>query len=149
MSTRSFDQAVRTCRTKQEMAALTAVWDRTFLNYTEEFPDRWHDPEDEFSEDLQLPEHAIPYLKKLTELENSSATTDTVQAYWEFFAAVWRIRFDINQLNIALPFLRETVLQRKDVPYFKNLLDAVETVSINAPDASADPHRHTQYLSKD
>lgn len=149
MNHHCFCNEVEACRTKQDLARLTTVWDRTFLNYTAEFPDRWHDPEDEYPEDLQLPEYAIPFLKKSAELDHSVNASDRIRAYWEFFAAVWRIRFDRKQLEIALPFLKTTALRQKNIPYFKLLLDAVESELFNAPAASADPHKHTQYLSKD
>lgn len=144
----SFNNKVDACRTKDELAVLTAVWERSFLNYTEAFPNRWHDPENEYSEDLQLPEHAIPFLKKLIELDGSEKAFNILQSYWEFFAAVWRIKFDHNQLQIALTLLTEITQRQNSNPYFKNLQTAVED-ALNAQDASADPHKHTQYLSKD
>lgn len=143
-----FCDAVENCRNRQDLAHITAVWDRTFLNYTPEFPDRWHDPENEFSEDLQSPEHAVCYLEKLMDHQSGPADTDRIRAYCEFFAAVWRIRFSRKELEIALPFLKKTVSWFPETEYFRILADAVEQKLIS-PDASADPHRHTLYPSKD
>ena len=82
------------------------------------------------------------------DLQSGTADTDRIRAYCEFFAAVWRIRFSRKELEIALPFLKKTVSWFPETEYFRILADAVEQKLIS-PDASADPHRHTLYPSKD
>lgn len=81
-----------------ETRELCRIWDRAFLHYTPAAPDRWCDPELEFDDFFDAPQIALPLLEKIGE-------RDRLQAYVEYFAAVWRTHFQPEEWQLTLPVL--------------------------------------------
>lgn len=88
---------------------LLRLWDRAFLNYTPDAPDRWIDPEQEYDGFFDDPHIAVPILMLLKD-------RDRQQAYVEYFAAVWSRHFAGQNgcLEAALPLLEMAVEQWLD-----------------------------------
>lgn len=91
---------MKTVTDDMDRTALFRLWDRCFLNYTTDAPDRWIDPEQEYAGFFDDPCIAVPILIKLND-------RDRQQAYVEYFAAVWRQHFARQNdcLEAALPLL--------------------------------------------
>lgn len=91
---------MKTVTDDMDRRALSRLWDRSFLNYTADAPDRWIDPEQEYDGFFDDPCVAVPILIKLDD-------RDRQQAYVEYFAAVWRQHFAGQNgcLEAVLPLL--------------------------------------------
>ncbi len=106
---------------------ISDLWDRTFLNYTPEKPDSWLDPEGLIQDDLQLPQNAVPLLSFLLDQPHGPELhRDRIQAYCEFFAAVWQTKFSAGEWKTALPFLKRCAELWQNQKLFTRLADAVE-----------------------
>lgn len=115
-----------------DRAALIALWDRAFLNYTPTAPDHWLDPLQESDAFFDDPAVAVPILLKIGD-------RDRQQAYIEYFAAVWRQHFadQPERLKIALPFLQQAAEKWDDRKNdLQQLIQAVETTLRQAEDGT-------------
>ena len=128
---------------------LTAVWKRAFLHYTPAAPGHWRDPGNEYGGNLEHPSHSVPFLSMLMASPGGpDRFRDEIQAYCEFFAAVWRTAFSATALRRMAPLLRKASALWPETPGFRDLLRAVER-ELTSSDASADPHRRRRYPSED
>lgn len=127
---------------------LISAWKRAFLNYTPAAPGHWRDPENEYGGNLEHPSHAVPFLSLLLASPGGpDRFRDEIQAYCEFFAAVWRTVFSASALRRMVPLLRKTSALWPETPGFRDLLVAVER-ELTSRVASADPHRRRRYPSE-
>ena len=113
----------------EQLAGLTQdqvirVWDRAFLNYTPQAPDRWIDPEQEYSDFFDCPDVAVPVLQKIGD-------RDRTQAYVEYFAAVWRTHFSVAERMTTLPLLRQAAVSWTDR---KDDLERLINAILKSPD---------------
>jgi len=113
-------QSEKTEEAEQICGRLNAVWDRSFLNYTPESPGHWRDPEHEYTENMEDPAQAVPYLNMLLAAPGGTERfRDRVQAYCEFFAAVWRTNFMRSDLKPMAALLKRSAGSWPETPGFK------------------------------
>ncbi len=104
------------------MQDLICAWERSFMNYTPDAPDRWRDPLKQYDGDFDHPDCAVPYLlRRLREQGCTRECIDQALAYLQFYAAVYRKNYtDTNTAPV-----RKLILQMPEQDWLAPLKQAL------------------------